>query len=148
MKKLTLLFFASLVVLLTACPGKGDDKSDEDIAKENLSVTWKVTTLPSSSPVGSFGEEYKQITMTFAISGTYTLSKPASIPFSAAPANRASGVWKFSADLNQIILDEGTTDTKTLNKETLSTSNFIFNFQGKAPAKYTTDAIITYSMVP
>jgi hypothetical protein len=149
MKRLSLLFFASLVVLLTACPGKGsDDKSDEDIAKENLSIVWKVTTLPTSTPAGSFSDDYKQITLTFSTTGTYNLSKPSSIPYSAAPANKASGNWKFNTSLNQVILDEGTSDTKTLDIETLSATNFIFHFNGKAPAKYVDAATITYTMVP
>jgi hypothetical protein len=148
MKKLTLLFFASLVVLLTACPSNDPDKSEEDIAKENLSVTWKVTTLPSSSPAGSFSDDFKQITMTFNSTGTYSLTKPNSVPYSAAPANKASGSWKFNAALTQVILDEGTTDTKTLNIGTLNTGNFIFDFAGKAPTKYVDAATITYTMVP
>ena len=151
MKKISLLLFSSLVMILMACPSKDDDKkSDEDIKKENLSVTWKVNSsvLPSSNPQGSFGDEFKQITLTFNIVGTYQLSKPSSIPNSAAPANQASGNWKLSTDLTQVILDEGTSDAKTLNIETLTASNFIFNFAGAAPVKYTQAATLTYNMIP
>jgi hypothetical protein len=150
MKRLSLLFFASLIVLLTACPGNESKKSDEDIAKENLSVTWKVTTPPTSTPAGSFSDDYKQITMTFSSTGTYSLSIPggSNIPYSAAPANRSNGNWKFNTALNQVILDEGTSDAKTLEIETLSATNFIFHFSGKIPAKYVDSGTITYSMIP
>jgi hypothetical protein len=47
-----------------------------------------------------------------------------------------------------VILDEGTSSAKTLNIETLTANNFIFNFAGSAPPKYTQAATVTYNMVP
>jgi hypothetical protein len=149
MKKISLLLFSSLVMILMACPGKDDDKkSEEDIKKENISVAWKVSTLPSSDPQGNFSDDYKSITLTFNTNGEYSLSKPASVKFSSSPANAARGNWKFSTDLKQVILDAGTSNEKILNIESLSATNFIFNFAGVVPPKDSPSGTITYNMVP
>lgn len=144
LKKTTLFLFASMIVLLTACP-KPDDGGEEtpkETATKNLiKGAWKVNMDGTSTTIGA-STEYSDIILTFNENNQYVMTGAEDVNAANRPAPNANGTWALNEDGTQITFD----GIKTIDI-TLSETNLIFDFQGKEAPKFTADVTIEYNMI-
>jgi len=145
LSKVASLLSLMFLIILTGCPDpKGKEKSDEDIAKEKLSRSWKVSSVESDS--GEDEADYQNGTITVALDGTYTIANFGSVK--NPPAKKTSGNWKFTnTSFNEVILDEGTAEARTLTGVSVTESTLSFSFTGVG-LKPADEITVTYNLVP
>jgi hypothetical protein len=105
--RLLSLFFAALLLQITACKDKDDDP--EPISKTDLltAKTWKMNKVLgnglniTNEPVV---QEYKDMEITFRPDGTYVGS---------TTDGTVEGTWAFAENETELVFDPGTTDAYT-----------------------------------
>lgn len=146
LKKTTLFLFASMIVLLTACPKPdvgGEETPKETATKNLIKGAWIVNVDGTSTLIGP-EDFYKDIVLTFSDNGKYTMTGADDVIAPNRPAVNVNGDWLMNDDGTQITFDA----VKTIDISTLSETNFIFTFQGKEGTKPTSaDIEIEYNMI-
>jgi hypothetical protein len=106
MKRITsnlLLLLAAVLVMAASCeknptPGPTPPPDEETTKKEQISKTWKVTSmLVNNSPAQ--GVDFSGYTFTFKTDNTYNFN---------AGTYSGSGPWQFNSNEQQVLLSKGT----------------------------------------